>query len=138
MQHPSASWHINLSESFQLKQCMLWTKRAHQCKIFRLLGALMMKVHPILHAIFETTMSGFLKFCVSYDYASTRFAKYLALMWPQNYTTFTLEHLSEFIKFVLVNMNQNKSQRSTISCFFLHLHMSIQILWYVQIFIYKN
>ena len=38
---------------------MLCTKRAHQCTIFRLLGALMMKVHPILHAIVETTRSGF-------------------------------------------------------------------------------
>ena len=51
----------NSSESFY----MLWTKRAYQCTIFRLLGALMMKVHPILHAIFETTMSGFLKFCIT-------------------------------------------------------------------------
>ena len=50
----------NYSESFQLKHYMLWTKRAHQCTIFRLLGALMMKVHPILHAIFETTVSVFL------------------------------------------------------------------------------
>ena len=39
---------------------MLWTKRAHQCTIFRLLGALM-KVHPIPHAIFETTRSGFIQ-----------------------------------------------------------------------------
>ena len=49
----------NSSESFY----MLWTKRAYQCTIFRLLGALMMKVHPIPHAIFETTRSGFFKFC---------------------------------------------------------------------------
>ena len=39
---------------------MLWTKRAHQCTIFRLLGALM-KVHPIPHVIFETTGSGFIQ-----------------------------------------------------------------------------
>ena len=39
---------------------MLWTKRAHQCTIFRLLGALM-KVHPIPHAILETTRSGFIQ-----------------------------------------------------------------------------
>ena len=38
---------------------MLWTKTAHQCTIFRLLGALLMKIHPILPAIFETTRSGF-------------------------------------------------------------------------------
>ena len=39
---------------------MLWTKRAHQCAIFRLLGALM-KVHPILHTIFKTARSGFIQ-----------------------------------------------------------------------------
>ena len=50
----------NSSEIFHLKQYMLWTKRAHQCTIFRLLGALM-KVHPISHAIFETTRSGFIQ-----------------------------------------------------------------------------
>ena len=44
---------------------MLWTKRAHQCTIFRLLGAVMMKLHPIHHVIFETIRSGFFKFCIS-------------------------------------------------------------------------
>ena len=39
---------------------MLWTKRAHQFTIFRLLGALM-KVLPIPHAIFESTRSGFIQ-----------------------------------------------------------------------------
>ena len=39
---------------------MLLTKKVHQCTIFRLLGPLMMKVHPILHVVFETTMSVFL------------------------------------------------------------------------------
>ena len=39
---------------------MLWTKAAHQCTIFRLLGALL-KVQPIPHAIFETTRSGFIQ-----------------------------------------------------------------------------
>ena len=39
---------------------MLWTKRAHQCIIFRLLSSLM-KVHPILHAILETTMPEFIQ-----------------------------------------------------------------------------
>ena len=51
----------NSSESFY----MLWTKRAYQCTIFRLLGALMMKVHPIPHAIFETARSGFFNFCIT-------------------------------------------------------------------------
>ena len=39
---------------------MLWTKSAHQCAIFRLLGALR-KVHTIPHTIFETTRSGFIQ-----------------------------------------------------------------------------
>ena len=50
----------NTCETFSLKQHMIWTKRAHQCKIFRLLVALI-KVHPILHAIFETTRSEFIQ-----------------------------------------------------------------------------
>ena len=39
---------------------MLWTKSAHQCAVFRLLGALR-KVHTIPHTIFETTRSGFIQ-----------------------------------------------------------------------------
>ena len=39
---------------------MLWTKEAHQCTIFRLLGSLL-KVHPTPHAIFETARSGFIQ-----------------------------------------------------------------------------
>ena len=50
----------NSSEIFKLKHYMLWTKRVHQCTIFRLLVALM-RVHPIPHAIFETTRSGFIQ-----------------------------------------------------------------------------
>ena len=68
---PQVNFHLNFatplsvmthnsSEIFQLKQYMLWTKRAHQCTIFRRLGALM-KFHPIPHAIFETTRSGFIQ-----------------------------------------------------------------------------
>ena len=55
----------NFSESFWLKQHMLWTKIVHQCTILRLLGALMMKVHPIPRAIFETTRSGLFKVCIT-------------------------------------------------------------------------
>ena len=44
----------NSSEIVLLKHYMIWTKRTHQCTIFRFLGALM-KVHPIPHVIFETT-----------------------------------------------------------------------------------
>ena len=54
---PFSTMTHNSSEISLLKQCMLWTKRTHQCTIFRLLGDLM-KVHPICHAIFETTRSG--------------------------------------------------------------------------------
>ena len=50
----------NSSKIFLLKECMLWTKRDYQCTIFRLLGALM-EVHPIPHAIFETTRSRFIQ-----------------------------------------------------------------------------
>ena len=39
---------------------MLWTKAAHQCTIFRLLGSLL-KVHPTPYAIFEITRSGFIQ-----------------------------------------------------------------------------
>ena len=50
----------NSSEIFYMKEYMLWTKRAHQCTIFRLLGALM-NVRPIPHVFFETTRSGFIR-----------------------------------------------------------------------------
>ena len=56
---------------------MVWTKRAHQYTIFRLLGALM-KVHPILHAIFETTRSGFFKFCITVQCNESHLCIFLA------------------------------------------------------------
>ena len=49
----------NSSEIVLLKHYMIWTKRTHQCTIFRFLGALM-KVHPIPHVIFETTRAEFI------------------------------------------------------------------------------
>ena len=58
----------NSSEIFHLKQYMLWTKRAHQCTIFRLLGALMTKAHLIPHAIFKATRLGFFEFCITVQY----------------------------------------------------------------------
>ena len=39
---------------------MFWTKTAHHCTIFKLLGA-PIKVYPIPHTTFETTRSGFLQ-----------------------------------------------------------------------------
>ena len=57
---PFSGMKHNSSDIFYLKQYTLWTKRAHQCTIFRLLGALM-KVHSISQAIFETTRSGFIQ-----------------------------------------------------------------------------
>ena len=50
----------NFSEIYQLKHYMLLTKRTHQCTIFQTLSA-RMKVHPIPHANFETTRSGFIQ-----------------------------------------------------------------------------
>ena len=50
----------NSTEIFKLKHYMLLPKRARQCTIFQTLSALM-KVHPIPHAIFETTRSGFIQ-----------------------------------------------------------------------------
>ena len=47
----------NPSETFKLKRYMLWTKRVHQWTVFQTV----MKVHPIPHAIFETTRSGFIQ-----------------------------------------------------------------------------
>ena len=41
---------------------MLWTKTAHQCTIFRLLGALMMKVHPIPMPFLKPQGQGFSNF----------------------------------------------------------------------------
>ena len=62
---PFSAMIHNSSEIFLLKHIyiyiyMLWTNKDHQFIIFRLLSALM-KVHPIPHAIFETTRSGFIQ-----------------------------------------------------------------------------
>ena len=54
----------NFYEMSLLKHYMLCIKRAINVQLFRLLSALM-KVHPILHAIFETTRSGLFKFCIT-------------------------------------------------------------------------
>ena len=83
----------NSSESFQRKQYMLWKERAHQCTIFRLLSALIMKVLTILHAIFETKRSGFFKFCITgqstRDNSSVFFQLKLYISWTK------LAHSSE-------------------------------------------
>ena len=57
---PFSVMKYNFSGIFQLKHFMLLTKRAHQCTSFSTLSALM-KVHPIPHAIFETTWSGLIQ-----------------------------------------------------------------------------
>ena len=57
--------HIS-TEIFKLKHYILWSKRAHQWTIFRLLGALM-KVHLIPHAIFDTTRPGFIQILHHYS-----------------------------------------------------------------------
>ena len=54
----------NFYERSLLKHYMLCIKRAINVQLFRLLSALM-KVHPIPHAIFETTWSGLFKCCIT-------------------------------------------------------------------------
>ena len=46
---------------FQLKHYMLWTKRTHQSTIFQTFECPNECLHPISHAIFETTRSGFIQ-----------------------------------------------------------------------------
>ena len=46
----------NPSEIFWLKHYILRIKKAHQCTIFQTFECSIMKVHPISHAIFETTI----------------------------------------------------------------------------------
>ena len=57
---PFSAMTHNSYKIFWLKHYMLWTKRAYQSTIFRLLSTLM-NVHPIPHAIFETTRSEFIQ-----------------------------------------------------------------------------
>ena len=60
LHHPSVSLMTHSSyEIFKMKHYMLWTKKPSKCN-FSDLNALM-KVHPIPHAIFETTRSGFIQ-----------------------------------------------------------------------------
>ena len=57
---PSVSWHkISLEFSNWIIICF-WQKEPVNVQFFRFLSALM-KVHPIPHAIFETTRSGFIQ-----------------------------------------------------------------------------
>ena len=77
----------NSSESFQLKQYMLWTKRAHQCTIFRILGALIMKVHPIPHVFLKPQGQGFSNFAslfsVMTDNSSVSFQLKPQILWTK-------------------------------------------------------
>ena len=50
----------NSSVFLSLKPCILWTKRAYQKEIFRLLSG-WVKIHQIPHVIFETTRSWFIQ-----------------------------------------------------------------------------
>ena len=58
MHHPSVSWHIIPLKFFSWNIICLGQKEPISIKFFRLLSALV-KVHPIPHAIFETTRSWF-------------------------------------------------------------------------------
>ena len=53
----------NSSEIILLKHYILLIKRDQQCTTFDTFSTLM-KVYPILHAIFETTRLGLFKFCI--------------------------------------------------------------------------
>ena len=54
----------NSSVFLLLKHCILWTKRAHQKRIFRLLSG-WVKIHQIPHVIFEITSQFFYNICIT-------------------------------------------------------------------------
>ena len=60
MHHPSVSWHIIPMKFSSWNIICFGQKEPIKVQFFRLLSALM-KVHPIPHAIFETTRSGFIQ-----------------------------------------------------------------------------
>ena len=60
MHHPSVSWHIIPLKFSSWNIICFGQKEPIKVQFFRLLSALM-KVHPIPHAIFETTRSGFMQ-----------------------------------------------------------------------------
>ena len=68
MLHHSYIIMHNSYEMFWIKHDMLLIRRAYQSTIFRTFGSVAMKVHPIPHAIFETTRPGFIKFCMTVQF----------------------------------------------------------------------
>ena len=60
MQHPSVSWHIIPLTISNGNITCFGQKEPINVQFFRLLDALM-KVHSILHGMFETTRSGFIQ-----------------------------------------------------------------------------
>ena len=100
---PKVSFHLNIatsfsvithdsSEIFVLKPCMLWTKKAYYCTVFRILDALM-NVQPILHAIFETPTSGFIQ--ILHQWSVPR------KITPLYFLAQTLYTLDKFTKFLM-------------------------------------
>ena len=54
----------NSSVFAQLKPYILWTKRAHQSEMFRLLSR-WVKIHQTPHFMLETTSQFFFKLCIT-------------------------------------------------------------------------
>ena len=62
--HCSVSWKIIPLYFFQRKPHILWTRIANRSEIFRLLSG-WVKIHQILHVIFEMTSQFFFKLCIT-------------------------------------------------------------------------
>ena len=83
---------------FWIKHDMLLIRRAYQSTIFLTFGSVAMKVHPIPHAIFETTRPGFIKFCMTVQFherellcifvAQTFYTLNKKSSWNRNFQTF--------------------------------------------------
>ena len=57
----------NSNVVLQLKTCVLWTKKAHQKEIFRLLSG-WMKIRQISHVIFEITSQFFFSLWITHQH----------------------------------------------------------------------
>ena len=66
LHHPPVSWHIIPMKFSSWNTICFGQKETIKVQVFRLLSALM-KVHPIPHAIFQTTRSGFIQFLHHYS-----------------------------------------------------------------------
>ena len=103
---------------------MLWTKRAHQCTIFRLLGVLMMKGHPIPHAFFETTKSDFSNFASLFSFTKDNSSVFFLAQ-----TSYTLDknNLSEWNFWTFVWLGENSPNTSC------YIYLKPQVSWYQRV-----